>query len=68
MYGGEEKYGVFVGSGERKRPFERRMLRWEGNIEMDVTETGRGVDWIGLAYPRPNWRDVLKTERIFLIS
>jgi hypothetical protein len=45
-----EKYRVFVGSSERKRPFERHRHKWEDNIRQDLKEIGwENVDWIHLA-------------------
>jgi len=50
-------YKILVEKPERKRPFERRRRRWEGNIRMDVKTIGRyGVNWINLAcYRDPCW-------------
>jgi hypothetical protein len=38
-----------------KKPLGRRKLRWEGNVKMDVKETGRG--WTGFIW------DVLAPRR-----
>jgi hypothetical protein len=40
-----------VGIPEGKRPLGRTRLRWEGNMNMDLTGTV-GVDWIDLAQDR----------------
>jgi hypothetical protein len=49
---GERKslYRVLVGKPEGKRPLERHMRRWEGNIKMDFQDVGfGGMDRIELA-------------------
>jgi hypothetical protein len=33
-------YKILVGKLEGKIPLERRKRRWEGNIKMDLTDTG----------------------------
>jgi hypothetical protein len=48
---------LLVGKPEGKRPLIRPRLRWMDNIEIDLLEIGcGGVDWIGLAQDRDNWR------------
>jgi hypothetical protein len=50
-------YRLFVGKPERKRPIGRPRRRWVDNIIIDLLEIGwSGVDWIGLAQDRDNWR------------
>jgi hypothetical protein len=40
-------YNILVGRPEGRRPLGRPRRRWEGNIKMDLRETGFGdVDWI----------------------
>jgi hypothetical protein len=51
---GRDKHNVWkigeVGKPERKRPPDRPMRRWEGNIDMDLKEVGWGeMDWIDKA-------------------
>jgi hypothetical protein len=56
----EEKrsmYRLLVGKPERKRPLGRPRCRWMDNIKIDVGEIGWvGVDLIGLAQDRDQWR------------
>jgi hypothetical protein len=50
-------YRLLVGKPEGKRPLRRPKRRCVDNIEMDLLEIGwAGVDWIGLAQDRDNWR------------
>jgi hypothetical protein len=42
---------------EGKRPLGRPRRRWVNNIRMDLREIGwDGMDWIGLAPGRDQWR------------
>jgi hypothetical protein len=53
-------YRLLVGKPEGKIPLGRPRSRWVDNIEMDLLEIGwGGVDWIGLARDRENWRAVV---------
>jgi hypothetical protein len=56
----EEKrnaYKLFLGRPNGKRPLGRLRRRWVDNIKIDLLEIGwDGVDWIGLAQDRDNWR------------
>jgi hypothetical protein len=46
-----------VGKPEGKRPLGRPRRRCVDNIKIDLLELGwGGVDWIGLAQDRYNWR------------
>jgi hypothetical protein len=46
-------YNIFVGRLEGRRPLGRPRYRWEGNIKINLRETGFGdVDWIHLAQDR----------------
>jgi hypothetical protein len=46
-------YRILVGRPEGKRHLGRPKHRWEGNIRMDLKETGwDGVIWIHLAQDR----------------
>jgi hypothetical protein len=50
-------YRLLVGKPEGKRPLGRPRRRWVDNIKMDLLEIGwGGVDWIGLAQDRDEWR------------
>jgi hypothetical protein len=45
-----------------KRPLGRPRCRWVDNIEMDVREIEwGGMDWIGLAQDRDQWRALVNT-------
>jgi hypothetical protein len=49
-----------VGKPERKRSFGRIRRRWMDNINVDLQEVGcGGMDWIGLAKYRYQWRAVV---------
>ena len=39
---GRGVHKILVGKPEGKRPLGRPRRRWEGNIKMDLKETGRG--------------------------
>jgi hypothetical protein len=44
---------ILVAEPEGKKPLGRPRRRWVDNIEMDLTEIGRGgMDWIYLAEDR----------------
>jgi hypothetical protein len=50
-------YRLLVGKPEGKRPLGRPRRRWIDSINTDLLEIGLGgVDWIGLAQDRYNWR------------
>jgi hypothetical protein len=50
-------YRLLVVKPEGKRPLGRPRCRWVDNIKMNLLEIGwGGVDWIGLAQDRDNWR------------
>jgi hypothetical protein len=50
-------YRILVGKPEGKRPLGRPRRRWVDNIKMDLREIGwDGMDWIGLAQDRDQWR------------
>jgi hypothetical protein len=36
-------YRILVGKHEGRRPLERRRLKWEDNIKMDIQEVGWGI-------------------------
>jgi hypothetical protein len=53
-------YRLFVGKPEGKRPLGRPRRGWVDNIRMDLGEVGwGGVDWIGLAQDRDQWRALM---------
>jgi hypothetical protein len=55
-------YSVFVEIPEGKRPLGRPRHRWEGNIKMDLRETGwGGMDWTDVAHDRYQWRGLVNT-------
>jgi hypothetical protein len=54
---GEE---ILVGRPEGKRPLGRPRRRWEGEIRMDLRETGsESVEWMRLTQGRGRWRAVV---------
>jgi hypothetical protein len=60
MGDGRGTYRVLGWRPDGKRPYGRRMRRWEGNIKMELQEMGWGVvDWINLAQDRDRWRTVI---------
>jgi hypothetical protein len=55
-------YRIFVGKPEGRRPLGRPRRRWEDNIKMGFRVIGRGgMDWIGLAQDRDQWRALVNT-------
>jgi hypothetical protein len=57
-----------VGKPEGKRPLGRPRHRWEGNIRVDLGETGwGGMDWIHLAQDRGQWRALVNTVMNFRV-
>jgi hypothetical protein len=55
-------YRVLVGKPEGKRPLGRPRRMLEDNIRMDLREIGwGGMDWIGLAQDRDQWRAPVNT-------
>jgi len=53
-------FRVLVELREGKRPLLRSMSRWKHNIKWIFRMWERGLDWIGLAQDRDNWRAVVK--------
>jgi hypothetical protein len=50
-------YRILMGNPEGKKPLGRPTPRWEDNIKADLREIGwGGLDWIGLAQDRDQWR------------
>jgi hypothetical protein len=63
-----DAYGILVGKPEGKRPLGRPRRRWEDNIKMDLREIRwDGVDWIGLAQDRVQWRAIVNTVMNFRV-
>jgi hypothetical protein len=61
-------YRILYGKPEGKRPLEGPRRRWVDNIKMLLSETGLGgVDWIGLAENRDNWRALVKAVTNFQV-
>jgi hypothetical protein len=51
-----------VGKPEGKRPLRRPRHRWVDNIKIDIREIGwDGMDWIGVAQDRDQWRALVIT-------
>jgi hypothetical protein len=55
-------YRILAGMPEGKRPLGRPRRRWVDNIKIDLREIGwDGVDWIGMAQDRDQWRAHVNT-------
>jgi hypothetical protein len=55
-------YMTLVGQPEGKRLLARPKCRWVNNIKMDLREiVWDGMDWIGLAQNRDQWRALVNT-------
>jgi hypothetical protein len=55
-------YQILVRKPEGKEQHGRPRCRWEGNIRLDLRETGwEGVDWIHLAQDRDQWLALVNT-------
>jgi hypothetical protein len=53
---------ILMGKPEGKRPIGRPRRRWVNNIKIDLREIGwDGVDWVGLAQDRDQWRALVNT-------
>jgi hypothetical protein len=53
---------ILMGKSEGNNPLGRSRRKWEGNIKMDLRETGTGGrDWIDLAQDRDQWRTLVNT-------
>jgi hypothetical protein len=62
MEKGRGVHKVLFGRREGKRPLERPMFRWEGNIKMDLRVIGIcGTNWIWLAQDGVQWRAFVNT-------
>jgi hypothetical protein len=55
-------YRLLVGTSEERRSLRRPRRLWVDNIEICLGEIGwDGVDWIGLAQDRDQWRSLVNT-------
>jgi hypothetical protein len=53
---------LLIGKPEGKRPLTRQRRWWMDHIKMDVREIGwGGMDWIGVAQDREQWRALVNT-------
>jgi hypothetical protein len=53
---------MHTGKPEGKRPLGRQRYMWVDNIKMDLREIGwGGMEWIGLAQDRDQWRVLVNT-------
>jgi hypothetical protein len=60
---------LLVGKPEGKRPLGRPRRRWVDNIKMELLEIGwGGVDWIGLAQDRDQWKAILNAVMNLRVS
>jgi hypothetical protein len=61
-------YRLLVGKPEGRRSLGGQRRRWIDNIEVDLIEIGfGGVDWIGLAQDRYNWRALVNEVMNFRV-
>jgi hypothetical protein len=61
-------YRILVGKPEGKRPLGRHRRRWKDNIKLDLRKIGwGGMDWIGLAQDRDQWRALVNTVMNLLV-
>jgi hypothetical protein len=57
-----DTYMILLWKPEGKRPLGKPKGKWEHNIKMDLREIGwGGMDWIGLAQDRDQWRAPVNT-------
>jgi hypothetical protein len=55
-------YRMLMGKSDQKRPLGRPRRRLVNNIKMDLREIEWcGMDWIGLAQDRDQWRALVNT-------
>ena len=60
MEEGRSVFKMLTGKPTGKRPLGRPRRRWEGNIRMDLEETGINAgNWVDSAQDRDNWRDLV---------
>jgi hypothetical protein len=51
---------VLVGRPDGNRQLVKPILRWEGNIKMDLQDVGwKSMDWIDLVQNRYRWRAIV---------
>jgi hypothetical protein len=61
-------YRILVGKPDGKRPLGRPRRRWESNMRIDVGEREWcGMDWIGLAEDRDQWKALVSTVMILRV-
>jgi hypothetical protein len=55
-------YRILVGKPEGNRPLGRPRHRWVDDLKMTLREMGWvGMDWMGLAQDRDQWRALVNT-------
>jgi hypothetical protein len=60
---------LVVGKPEGKRPLGKTRYKWMYGIKIDLGESGRGgVDWIGLAQDRDQWRALVNAVMNLLVK
>jgi hypothetical protein len=53
---------------EGKRPLGKPICRWLDNVKMDLGKIGLvGINWIGLAQDRDQWRALENTVKNFQV-
>jgi hypothetical protein len=61
-------YRWFVRKPKERRPLGRTRSRWADNAKTNLADIGwRGVDWIGLAQDKDNWRAIANAVMNILV-
>jgi hypothetical protein len=61
-------YRLLVGEREGRRPLRRPRRSWVNNIKMDLEEIAwDGMDWIGLAKDKGQWRSFVNMVMNFSV-
>jgi hypothetical protein len=56
-------YNIMVGNPEGMGPLEKPRCRWDNNIKVNLTETGReGMDWILLRDKWAHWNTKINLQ------
>ena len=61
-------FKILTGTPTGKRPLGRALRRWEGNIRMDLEETGiNASNWVDSAQDRDYWRALVNAALNFRV-